>query len=258
MKITIGPAGSSGLGNEKGILECKKLGLDSMEVEFTYGVKMSNDTAKEIGQVAKENNISLSVHGPYYVNLNSVEKIKIKESKTRILMSCERAHYLGAKHVVFHAGFYTKMSAEETYDNIKVEIKDLQKTIKQKKWDCVLSPETTGKASQFGSLDELLRLVRETGCSICVDFAHLKARNVGIIDYNEVFKKLMHLNHMHCHFSGVEWTQKGERRHIITAENEITELFKFMKKYNINANIINESPDPFSDCVKMKKILQQI
>ena len=127
--IKLGPAGTSGLGYEEGLQECKKLNLQAMECEFTYGVRMKNDEAKKVGELAKKLSISLSVHAPYYINLNSEEKPKIYASKTRILQSCEKGHYLGAKYIVFHAGFYGKEDKEKTYQDIKKEIIDLQKTI---------------------------------------------------------------------------------------------------------------------------------
>ena len=75
--IKIGPAGSSGLGNEEGIKEVSENKLDALEVEFTYGVKMSLEKAKSIGELAKSLKINLSIHAPYYINLASKEKEKI-------------------------------------------------------------------------------------------------------------------------------------------------------------------------------------
>jgi len=255
VKISFGPGGTAGLGYDQGLDYAKKLGLTAMECEFTYGVSMKNDEAKRIGKLAKQLGIALSIHAPYYINLSSDEKQKVLASKKRILQSCERGHHLNAKHIVFHAGFYQKKDPEEVFQTIKKEILDLQKTIKQKKWNVILSPETTGKPSQFGSLDELLRLKKETGCHLTVDFAHLKARNNGIIDYGEVMKKLKPLNHIHAHFSGIEWTPKGERRHLITENKYIKELIQYIIKYNLDVTIINESPDPFGDSTKTKKII---
>ena len=256
--IKIGTAGTAGLGYEMGLQKCKELKLDALEVEFTYGVRMLSEEAKKVGELAKKLNIDLSVHGPYYINLNSEEKAKINASKKRILDSCERGYYLGARYIVFHAGFYGKEDKEKTYEDIKREILELQKAIKQKQWDVILSPETTGKGSQFGDIDELLRLKKETGCHLTIDFAHLKARNNGKIDYDELFKKIKNIGHIHSHFSGVEWTAKGERRHIITPEDEIKKLLSYAKKYQADVTIINESPDPFGDCVKTKRILEKL
>ncbi len=139
-KILFGSAGSAGLGNEEGVKHSKELGLDAMEVEFTYGVRMSNAEAKKLGEIAKKLGIKLSVHGPYYVNLASKEKAKLNASKKRILMSCERAHYLGASPVVFHSGYYQGRTEEEVYKLIKEALIDIQKTIKKNKCNVKLAP----------------------------------------------------------------------------------------------------------------------
>ncbi len=251
--IKLGPAGSSGLGNIEGIKLVKKLGLDAMEVEFTYGVRMSVATAKELGEEAKKDGIKLSVHAPYYINLASSEKEKIKASEKRILDSCERGHYFNGNEktpIVFHAGFYQGRDKEEVFGMIKDSILEMQKKIKEKKWDVLLCPETTGKGSQFGDVDELVRLSKETKCGICVDFSHLKARNNGKKEYKEWFEKLKGFKHIHCHFSGIEWTEKGERRHLVTEKKDIKELLDWVKKYKMDVTIINESPDPVKDSLK--------
>ena len=255
MKIRIGPSMGSG---KKGVQQVHQLGLDCMEVVFTYGVKMKEPQAHEIGALAHELQIILSVHAPYYVNLASKEPEKIRASRQRILQSCEMASYLGAGHVVFHAGFYQQRSPEQVYQIIKQEMVTLLEEIARKNWPVVLAPETTGKGSQFGDLDELLRLKQETGCHLCVDFAHLKARNLGKIDYDVVMGKLQGIGLIHAHFSGIEWTGKGESRHLLTQEQDIEELLHYLCQYRISANIINESPDPPGDAVKMKQILTQM
>jgi len=255
--LQLGPAGSGGLGNSAGIEKIRDVGLDAMEVEFTYGVKMSDEKAKIIGALAKKLKISLSVHAPYYINLASLEKPKIVASKKRILAACEKAHLLGAKYVVFHAGFYQNRSKNEIYAIIKSELIDLVRAIKVKKWNVVLAPETTGKASQFGDLDEMLRLKKETGCELCVDFAHLLARR-GQIDYISVFRKLKGIKHIHAHFSGIEFTNKGERRHRLTEKKAITDLLKHIIKQKIDITIINESPDPIGDSLKTRAIAESL
>ena len=252
--IKIGPAGSAGLGNEKGLERVRSLGLNAMEVEFTYGVRMSDGQAKKLGDRARELDVELSVHCPYYINLASSDKTKLSASKKRILDSSKKAHLLGTRYVVFHAGFYQERSKKETFQLIKKEIKDMAAAIKKDKWDKVLlAPETTGKASQFGSLNELLELRREAGCELCVDFAHLLARD-DRIDYDEVFNKLKGIDHIHAHFSGIEYTEKGERRHLITDKKAIKPLVEKILEYNLDITIINESPDPIGDSVKTKEI----
>ncbi|MDO8740640.1 MAG: TIM barrel protein [Candidatus Woesearchaeota archaeon] len=258
MKVKLGPGGTAGLGSIEGIKYAKDHGLTALEVEFTYGVSMTNETAKQTGALANQLNIDLSVHAPYYINLVSEEKKKIEASKKRILDSCERAHFLNAKYVVFHAAFYGKHSKEETFALVKKEIEEMQKTIRQNKWNVALAPELTGKHSAFGDPDELIKLSKETGCAFCIDFSHWKARNNGDPKYDELFKKLKGIKHIHSHFSGIDYTPKGERKHKLTEEKDIKELITYIKKYNVDITIINESPDPFGDSIKTKRILEKI
>jgi len=256
--VLIGPGGTAGLGYDEGLSKISSLGLTALEVELTHGVNMSNATAKKVGEIAKKLGVALSVHAPYFVNLASSEKVKVNASKVRILQSCERMHNLGGGPVVFHPGFYQKKTKEETYKLIKEEVKDLLKTIKEKKWNARLALETTGKHSAFGSLDELLQLAKEIKCSITVDFAHLKARSEGKMGYGEMLDMVKHFKHIHSHFSGIEWTPKGERRHLLTPEKEIKDLLREILKRKMDITIINESPDPIGDANKMKKILEKL
>ncbi len=254
--IRIGPAGFGGSPIEN-IGHIAELGLSAVEVEFTYGVRMKKADAEKLGELNRKCRLMLSIHAPYYINLASKEKEKIAASKKRIIDSCERGHQMGAKYVVFHAGFYQGRDKEEVFQLIKKSIIELNETIKKNRWKIELAPETTGKASQFGDLDELIRMKKETGCHICVDFAHLKARNIGKIDYDEVMKKLKPLGYIHAHFSGIEWTAKGEKKHLITEEKDIKELLSYLLKYKIDATIINESPDPIGDCMKTMSMLEE-
>ncbi len=255
--MLFGPAGTGGNTSE-GLKFIAEKGLSACEIEFVYGVKMSNALAKKVGELNKKLKLSLSVHCPYYINLNSAEKQKVEMSKRRILESCERAHHMGAKYVVFHPGFYGKYSKEKTYENIKKEIIDLQKTIKQKKFDVFLCPETTGKSSQFGDLDELIRMSKETGCGVCIDFAHLLARSEGKMTYEEMAEKAKQIKIKTAHFSGIVWTIKGERMHKITPDSEIKSLLKALKKHKIDMRIINESPDTIGDALRMQKAWKTI
>lgn len=256
--IRIGPGGLPGFKTEEGLAEISRLGLSACEIEFTYGVRMSNEAALLAGKAAKENKIMLSVHAPYYVNLASDEKLKVLASVERILQSAQRAHFLGAKYVVFHPGFYQNKTAEETFDLIKEQINNIQAEIKIREWDVFLAPETTGKPSQFGSLAELLRLRKETGCHLTIDFAHLRARGQGEIDYDSVFEKIKGIGHIHSHFSGIEWTEKGEKRHLGLTDDVIKPFISAVIKHNPDITIINESPEPIGDAVKISGILNKM
>jgi deoxyribonuclease-4 len=230
--------------------------LDCMEVEFTYGVRMDLKTAKAVGILAKEKGILLSVHAPYYINLASEEKEKLAASKKRILDSCQRAHHMGARNVTFHAGFYQTRTSAQTYERIKKAIIGLHKQIGRRKWRVTLCPEVTGKPSQFGSLEELLRLKKDTGCGITVDFSHLYARHQGDVDYGRILKKLP--KKFHAHFSGIAYGPKGEKKHIRTTPKFFEPLAEELVKHNRDITIISESPKPYEDAVMMKQVIQNL
>jgi deoxyribonuclease-4 len=254
--IKIGPAGSEGRGNIEGVRKVARMKLDCMEVEFTYGVRMSVADAREVGTLAREKGIVLSVHAPYYINLASNEEEKIVASKQRILDACQRAHALGARNVVFHAGFYQKKTAEQTYAMIKEAILEIQRRIKKNRWKVKLCPEVTGKPSQFGSLEELLVLKKETGCSICVDFAHLYARGLGEVNYGHILRKLP--KKFHAHFSGIEYGPKGERKHIKTTRKFFEPLAMELLRRKADITLICESPQPYKDAAMMKRVLSAL
>ncbi|RLJ10096.1 MAG: endonuclease IV [Candidatus Aenigmatarchaeota archaeon] len=261
MEIRLGPAGSPEASTLEGISAVKKLGLQAMEVEFVRGVKMSNELAKKVGKQAEKLDIELSVHGPYYINLASDDRTKIEQSKKRILDSCERGHYMGAKHIVFHAAYYGKRDKEEVYEMVKESVLDIMNVIEKNKWDVIPSPETTGKISQWGELDEVIRLVKETGCGICVDFAHIYARNRGVINYREILDKLSRLGRkkLHCHFSNITYTLKGERMHLnLDGKPPFEPLAREILKRKISATIISESPVTWKDSLKMKRIFEKL
>src|SRR3989344_595985 len=152
--IRFGPAGLGGVSDAIDRLEYySKKGLKACEIAFTYGVYIKNkEDAEKIGKKAKELDIKLSIHAPYWINLNSKEKIKIEESKKRILDCCKVADWLGAYLVIFHPGYYSKMKKDETYENIKNAILDIHKEIKKHNWKIKIAPETMGKVNVFGSI----------------------------------------------------------------------------------------------------------
>ena len=270
MQIFLGPAGipiSAKGGTKEGIKKVKELGLHAMEVEFTHGVNMKNELAREVSQVREETGIKLSVHAPYFINLASQDPEKIKASKQRILQSCERAHYMGASPVVFHPGYYGKYTPQETYEIIKEGIADIIDKIRERGWKVKIAPETTGKISQFGTLEELVMLLKEIGtnhCTLCLDFAHMWARYQGKVDYRDVMKKIktLKLNHLHTHFSQIEYTEKGEKRHLTfddTMKNPpVKEVCKEILASKQNITIISESPVLEIDSLKMKKIFENL
>ncbi|MBD3310620.1 TIM barrel protein [Candidatus Woesearchaeota archaeon] len=256
--ISIGPAGTGG-NTLEGLKKASACGFTALEIPFTHGVRMGDELAQEAGSLAKKLKIRLSVHAPYYINLASDDRLKITQSEKRILDSCAKGHLLGADYIVFHAGFYQQKTGDKTYSMVKQSIIRMQERIRDAGWKkVILAPEITGKPSQFGDMDELLRLKKEAGCGICIDFAHLEARQAGNLDYDEVFSRLKNLKHIHSHFSGIEYSEKGERRHVLTPAARMKELLTYVKKHGADITVINESPDPFGDSARMLKVLGSI
>lgn len=253
--IRLGTAGSFSKSYADSFRLLKDAGLSCLEVEFTYGVRMPDEQAKLVGDSAREHSISLSVHAPYYINLASPEKEKVAASKQRILASCQKASLLGAKKVVFHPGFYMRRDPQAVYGTIRESVRELIDEIEKQGWDVELAPETTGKPTQFGNIQELRQLSKDTGCSICIDFAHIYARDAASMDFPQIVEMVSDIGHFHSHFSGIEFTQKGEKRHVHTEVDYARPLFLALKEAGLDVNMIIESPDPFGDCIKLKGLL---
>lgn len=247
MVIRFGPAGLGPVATAEKVLEgYHEMGLKACEIAFTYSVYIKPADAVRIGKKAKELDIELSIHAPYFVNLNSSEENKIEATKKRILNCCEIGELLGAKVVVFHPGFYGENREEAAVKIIK-GIKDIMDIMDKKKWKIKIAPETMGKVNVFGSLEEIRKVVDATGCSFCIDFAHILARYKEV-DYAKVIK-IFPEKEWHCHFSGIEYGDKGEKNHISTPREKWVELLEHLPK-DKEIRIINESPTLVEDSVE--------
>lgn len=256
--IKFGPTGIGPIKDAATNLEMyHKLGFETTEILFTHGIYIKHkEDALKIKQAAKKFNISLSIHAPYFINLNSKEPEKIEASKKRILKCCEVGHWLGAKKIIFHPGFYSGMNSAETSIKIKKNIIELQKTIKKNKWDVKLYPEVMGKINVFGSIDEIGDLVNSTGCEACIDIAHILARYKKY-EFEKI-KNTFKMKNWQIHFSGIEFGDKGEKKHIITPPEEWKKVLKFLKGLNKNITLICESPDALNDTIVGKNIWEKI
>ena len=262
MNIRFGPAGLGTVKDAEGNLEkLHKLGLSACEVAFTYQVYIHDEEdAKRIGKKARELGIELSIHAPYYVNLNSKEKAKREATKKRILDCCRIGDKLGVSVVVFHPGYYSNKGKsgediENTFEAIKEGILEMQREIKSHGWKIELAPEAMGKINVFGSTEEISRLVKETGCSFCIDFAHVLARDKKV-DYEKIIK-LFPGKKWHVHFSGIIYGDKGERSHRKTKSGEWSELLRNLPK-DREIVIINESPDMVNDSVEGLRLSKKL
>ena len=251
-----------------GIVTCRELGLDCMEIEFVRGVRMGMEMAKKVREVAIKENIKLSVHAPYFINLNSREKSKVEMSKKRIIDSAKIGAICNAKDIVFHPAYYGSKSKKEVYFVVKREIEDILSMVEE---DVILRPETTGKPSQFGTLEEILSLSQELDNVLpCIDFAHIHARYFGRYNTYEEFCEILEkvenalgkeaLRNMHIHVSGIEYGKKGEKRHLNLKESDFNykALLRSLKDFKVGGMVISESPNLEGDALLLKKEYENI
>ncbi len=258
------PLSSPGRDTISGIKRIKELNLECMEIEFVRGVKMGEKTAAEVRKVASDLGIELSVHAPYYVNLNSEEKGEA--SKKRVFDSARIGSLCGARSIVFHPGYYLKSSPENAYKRIKRRIGEIVEALEQENIDVILRPETTGKKTQFGTLEEVLNLSLELERVLpCIDFAHMYAKTRGALNSYEQFYQVLEkiesalgkegIKNMHIHMSGIEYGKGGERDHRILRESafKYADVLRALKDYNVSGVVICESPNLEEDAFLLKE-----
>jgi len=260
------PLSSSDASTLTAIEHIRDLGLNCLEVEFVKGIKMGPDTAGAIGERARRLGVRLSVHAPYYINLNSEERATRLLSQERLLKSARLAAAMGARSVVFHAGFYGKHSAEDTYAAIRGELAELMSVVRRERIPVVMRVETLGKRAQFGSFDEVLQLCRDVeGLQPCLDFSHIYAREGRVNSYPEfervlakVAKKLgaAALRNLHIHVAGIEYNQTGEVKHLNLQESDFRydEWLRALREAGAGGMVICESPNLEADAVMLKDL----
>ena len=254
-----------------GIKHVKKLGLGAMELEFVHSINITKEKAPEIKKIAEENNVVLTCHAPYFINLNSLEKAKVTASIGRILNSARIANLCGGYSVCFHSGFYMGQEPKMVYDTIKNNLKEIVSTLKKEGNNIWLRPETTGKETQFGNVDEILQLSQELDNVMpCVDFAHFHARTNGKYNTYREFASILEaiekklgkkgLENMHMHITGIAYGPKGEKNHLTLKESDLKyeELLKVLKDFKAKGVAISESPNIEEDALLMKKVYFKI
>ncbi len=264
------PQGTPGTSTLEGIQYIKEIGLDCQEIEFVKGTKMRPDTAKKIKEKAAEINVRLSVHAPYYINMNSIEEGKRMASQERLLTAARLAHLCGARNVVFHTGYYGKDTPEKTFETIKKGVAEVVSILKKERIPVILRPEVMGKRSQFGSLEEILFLCREVdGTLPCLDFSHLYAREGKINSYKEFYRVLNKvgkklgdsaLKDIHIHISGVAYSDKGEIKHLNLNETDFRyeDWIQALKDQDVAGMVICESPYQEKDALLLKKVYRSL
>jgi len=256
---------------EAGIERIAELGLGCMEIEFVQGVRMSPKVAVSVGELAARKKVVLTAHGPYFINLNAVEPEKVHMSKERILQTARIAALFGAKSITFHAAFYLKSTPAETYAVVKRHLEEIVNILKNEGNKVTISPEVTGKPSQFGTLEEIFQLSSEIeGVAPCIDFSHWHARTGKANSYQEflnildqIERKLGRraLDNMHIHLSGIAYGKKGEIKHLMLSDSDLqyAELLKALKERKAKGVIISESvPYLENDALLLQQTYQEL
>ena len=264
------PHSSKGSDPASGVSRVAELGLGAMELEFVHGVRIRDDMADRVRRVAEENGIRLTCHGPYYINLSSQEREKQQASIKRILDTARAAHRVGARSITFHAAFYMKQDPHKVHRVVHDALAGIMDTLHQEKIKVQVRPELTGKPSQYGDLEELLALSREIeGVFPCIDFSHLHARTGAensLAEFRNTLQRYARvlgkpaLSDLHLHVSGIEYTQKGERRHLLLKESDFKyrDLLKALKSQGAGGVLICESPNLEEDALLLKRSYQRV
>jgi deoxyribonuclease-4 len=251
-------------------------GLDAFEYQAVrWGQKpqMKQENAEKLGSEARKNDVLLSLHGSYYVNLCGKKEV-VEASKRRLIACATAANWMGAYVVVFHTGFYGRVEKSYSFRNCVSALKDIVATMNSLGIKNVkLGPETMGKVFQVGSLDEILTICEEVEqTQLVIDWSHLHARHQGMFrkvsDFRAVVEEVERrlgteaARNMHCHFSKIEYTAKGERRHHVLDEAKYGPDFQMLAEviaeFNMRPVMICETPILDVDAMKMRDILRKV
>ncbi len=247
----------------------KDMNLDGMELEFVHGVRMNNDARVFVKEQSKD--FVITAHGPFYINLNSKEEEKIEASVQRIIDTASVAQQAGAFSITYHAAFYMGGDKQTVYNQVKTQTKRIVDVLEHEKINVWVRPETTGKATQWGDLDEIINLSKEFEKVLpCVDFSHLHARTAGEYNTYDEFSRVLEkmgneigqyaLENFHGHLAGIEYTAKGERQHLNLKESDMNykDLLKALKEFNVKGAIVCESPNIEDDCKLLKEFYNSL
>lgn len=241
----------------------KDMELDGMELEFVHGVRMSEESRGFVKECS--DNFVITAHGPFYINLNSKEEDKIEASVQRIIDTAAVASQAGAFSITYHAAFYMGKDKETVYNQVKMQTKRICDVLERENIKVWVRPETTGKATQWGDIDEIINLSKEFEQVLpCIDFSHLHARSAGEYNTYDEFSYVLEkignelgqyaLDNFHGHLAGIEYTAKGERQHLELEQSDMNykDLLKVMKEFGVKGALVCESPNIEDDCKLIK------
>jgi len=255
------PGGSVGA-----IIQTAQLGLGALELGWVRAVRVSEKTCAAIKATGEENGVALSVHAPYYINLNADEQ-EWPKSRQRLMDAAHYGHLAGATDIVFHPGSYFDRPPEEVLPGAIKRLEGCIEELRAADNPVTLRPETMGKSAMLGSLEDTLAMSKAIeGVEPCLDFAHLHARpgDGTMNSYDEWAQALeaygdalgaQALQRLHCHLSGIEYTEKGEQNHlpIEASDFELEALLKALADFECQGRLLCESPIMEEDALRFQK-----
>ncbi len=261
--IRFGTVGSPQTTPESGtpaaIAHIRQLGLDHLEIAWVQSVRVSAETCAQIKAAGQTYAVTLSIHAPYYINLNSLTAELMEKSDARLLAAARAGYLAGARDIIFHPGSYHEQPPEQVYERAKQKLIELTGILREEKVDVNLRPETMGKSAMFGTLDEVVQLSKEVpGVKPCIDWAHLHARtgNGTFNSYDEFAGALKRvqaalgdegMKTLHFHLSGIAYGPKGEKEHVPLNEADLRyrELVQAFIEFKVGGTAAVEAPMPF-------------
>ncbi len=260
------PGGSVG-----GVLRLAELGLDALELGWVRSVRVSEKTCAAIKATAQEHDVALSVHAPYFINLNADDE-EWPKSRKRLMDAAYYGYLAGATDIVFHPGSYFGRPPAEVLPKAIARLREVVEALQAQGVQVTLRPETMGKAAVIGSLEDTLRLSQEVpAVAPCLDFAHLHARpGDGSMNTYDEWAQVLEtyaqalgeeaLQHLHIHLSGIEYGPKGERNHLKfeEADLDVAAIFRALKDFGAQGRILCESPVLEEDAVLLKQWWQEL
>ncbi len=264
------PGGSVGA-----ILRLFELGLDALELGWVQSVRVSEETCALIRQASEQNGVKISVHAPYFINLNALDE-EWPKSRKRLMDAAYYGNLAGATDIVFHPGSYFGKPAAEVLPLAVERLAGCVQELRAQDNPVILRPETMGKSAMLGSLEDTLAMSQVApAIRPCLDFAHLHARpGDGTMNTYEEWSRVLEtyraalpadggeqaLKHLHIHLSGIAYGPKGEKEHLPVeeADLDLRALFRALRDFGCGGRILCESPAMEDDALVLKRIWQEI
>jgi deoxyribonuclease-4 len=261
--LRFGTVGAPQTARESGtcaaIQHVRELGLGHLEIAWTQSVRVTDATCAQIKAASEQCGISLSVHAPYFINLNSQTEELMSKSDARLLAAARAGFKAGAYDIVFHPGSYHNQPPEQVYERCKQKLIEITGILREEGVNVTLRPETMGKAAMFGTLDETIQLARDVpGVLPCIDWAHLHARTGdgtfnSYIEFADALQRVRDglgdagLKRMHFHMSAIAYGAKGEKEHVPLNEGDLRyrELLQAFIDFGVGGTVGVEAPLPF-------------